>query len=166
MTHKPQVLLSPPSFSGHSVNLAPPPHLNLNRLQEDPVLHIQQPLLLLASGGPHDRRGRRHLLHDIPERSRRIRRITHRREAAQHRGTEHDRRSVRTREYDGHVARVRQQPHERCVLRLRPRDIQRADGVSCVVELVDDVPRLKRDRLEGERIFAREIVQRRVLERA
>ena len=156
----------PPSFIGHSIDLAPPPPLNVNRLQKDPILHIQQRLLLLASGGPHGCPRRRHLLHDIPEHRRRIRRVAHRREAAQHRGTEHHRRSVRTRENDGHVARVRQQTHERRVMRLRPGEVQCADGVSGVVQLVDDVPRLECDRLEGERVFAREVVQRGVLERA
>lgn len=51
-------------------------------------------------------------------------------------------------------------------MRLRPGEVQCADGVSGVVQLVDDVPRLERDRLEGERVFAREVVQRGVLERA
>ena len=90
----------------------------------------------------------------------------HRGEAAQHRGAEHHRRSVRTWEHDGHVTRVRQQAHERRVLGLRTGEIQRTDGVSGFVELVDDVSGLKRNCLESERIFTRQIVQGRVLERA
>ena len=72
---------------------------------------------------------------------------------------------MRTRQYDGHVARVRQQAHERRILRLRPGEVQRADGVSGVVQLVGDVPRLECDRLESERVFSCEVVQRRVLDR-
>jgi hypothetical protein len=104
------------------------------------------------------RPSRRHLLHDIPESSPGIWRIAHRREAAEHRSAVHDRCSVRTREHDGHVAHVRQQTHERRVLGLRSGKVQRVDGVSSVVELVDDVSGLERDGLEGERVFSREIV--------
>jgi hypothetical protein len=154
------------STSSNGVNLSPPPPLNVNRLQENPILHVQQLLLPLPSIGSHDRRRRRHHLHDIPERTRGILRIAHRREAAQHRGAEDDRRRVRTREHDGHVARVRQEAHERRVLGLRAREVERVDGVSRVVQLVDDVSGLKRDGLEGQCVFTREIVQRRVLERA
>lgn len=156
-----------PLFIDHrnSVDFAPPSPLNFNRLQKDPILHVQQPLLRLASCGPHDRPRRRHLLHDIPKRRRGIQRVAHRRKATQHRRAEHHRRGVRTRQHDGHVARVRQQAHERRVLCLRPGEVQRADGVSGVVQLVDDVPCLKCDRLEGERVFAGEVVQRRVLDR-
>jgi len=66
---------------------------------------------------------------------------------------------VRTREQDGHVAHVGEQAHELRVLRLRAGEVQRADGVSGGVQLVDDVSRLKRDGLERERIFAREILE-------
>lgn len=147
----------------HGVDLSPPPPLNLNRLQENPILHVQQPLLPFSGRGPHDRRRRRHLLHDVPERIRGIRGITHRRETAQHRSAEYDRRSVRTRYHDGHVAHVRQQAHERRVLRLRSGKVQRTDGMSGVVQLVDDVPGLKRDGLQGGCVFTREVVQRRIL---
>ena len=161
---------TPPSSISHGVDLAPPPPLDFNRLQENPILHLQQSLLPLSSSGPHDRPGRRHLLHDIPQRGRgvRIRRITHwhrRSEAAQHRSAEHHRCSMRTGEHDGHVAHVRQEAHERRVLRLRSGEIQCADGVPGVIEFVDDVSGLERDGFEGERIFAREVLQRRVLER-
>jgi hypothetical protein len=56
---------------------------------------------------------------------------------------------VRTREHDGHVAHVRQQAHERRVLRLRSGEVQRADGVPGVVELVDNVSGLECDGLES-----------------
>ena len=103
-------------------------------------------------------------MHDVPERGRGIRGITHRRETAQHRSAEHDRRSVRTRDHDGNVAHVRQQAHERRVLRLRSGNVQRTDGMSGVVQLVDDMSGLKRDGLQGGCVFSREVVQRRILE--
>lgn len=126
-------MMSCPSMSNNGVNLSPPPPLNVNRLQENPILHVQQLLLPLPSIGSHNSRRWRHLLHDIPERARRILRIAHRRKAAQHRGAEDDRRCVRAREHDGHVARVCQEAHERCVLGLRAREVERVDGVSRVV---------------------------------
>ena len=151
--------------SDYSVDLFSPPPLNFDRLQKDLIFRLQQLLLFVSRGRLHDRCRRRHFLHDIPKCRRGIRgAFTYRRETTQHRGTEHHRRGVRAREHHGHVTRIREQAHERHVLSLRTGQIQRANGVPRVVEPIDDVSGLESDCLQSERVFACEIVQRRVLD--
>lgn len=68
-------------------------------------------------------------------------------------------------EDDGHAAGVGEELHHREVLGLPAGHVDGRDLVALAVHLVDDVPRLQRDRLHREVELAREVAQPGVLRR-